>query len=528
MTDEEWLNYISGPETPASTQRYQPDLVKGRIIGYGAGLLKPVAKTTHLLEKSAAALGVPGAEAMAQEQAARMERRQALEDPISTPIGEFITGLLPLTTATKLGAVTGGGTFGAVSAVDPQSQDYWGQVGTGAKWGAGLGLGTYGLGNVLSPRIDPEAALLMQKGVDVPAHQATTGLTKSYLGLADTAKRLITGAPDKAPTMLQMNTALINDVLEPLGKKVTGDFSPAQMKEFQELVSNNYNDAYKALGTVLPSKSFVADVRGVQGTYAQTMNKATRQKLSDIVDNNIIRRFNVQTKNQGNAITGQNLKEMRDYFSDAYEQLKNTQFHADVDTKQLFLAVNDIRKAVNKFTDDVDPTGKIRTANTAFAEAKVIEKAAASDLKTQHFTVEEIESAIKESSATSKMAVGEGRLQQKFKPYLDILHADEASTWQFARKVAIAATALGGSAYAYADNPAAVLGILAAAGIGPKAFAVMLKNQNAFTKGLGAAIKKVGPQVAGELAGKHIEEKYKEARPIFDILEKPFQRIDTR
>lgn len=516
---EQWWAGVEGPEyTPEVTKEKQSDFF--RNIGYG--LFDPIQRAILLAERGAEAAGVPGAAQLAREQEARIRSMEAAVDPESgavlagqmlspAPYGAAKAGYNLLTkipyvggwlsSSPKVSTAVQGGIAGATAPADT-GEYYWSDVGGQTGLGALFGPAAYTVGSVLNPKVTPEAATLLKKGVNIPAELATTGHLRDFLGTAHSIGKLagITDDTINPALNLQFNKALANDILSPFGIKATGK----DKHELSQLVTKTtkaaYDDAYAKVGTVLPDNLFIQDVQSIRNQAKAKLNKKTYAEFNRLISDNIIRRFDVPTKNQGRAITGESLKDMRKFFNNiAYEK-----YDPDIDHTALQNFVRKLNDNVDAYLGRVDPTGAIKTANKAYAEASVYHKAVSNSTDASNaFSAQDLESAIKSESDVITLAHGKGKLQQTSRPYIETLQAEKQSPLTTMRKVGVVSTLAAGSALAYAQNPAIAGAIILAAGIAPAVINTVIHNPNKLVKVLGVALQKIGPAAAANIRAQY-------------------------
>lgn len=530
---EQWWAGVEGPEyTPEVRKEKQRDFF--RNVGYG--LFDPVQRATLLLERGAEAAGVPGAAQLAREQEARIKRREAAVDPESGAVlaGQLLSPVpysaakagyslltkVPyvggwLAGSPKVSAAVQGGIAGSTAPADT-GEYYWSDVGGLAGLGALFGPAAYTAGSILNPKVTPEAAALLAKGVDVPAELATTGHLRDFLGTAQSVGKLagITDDTINPALNLQFNQALANDILSPFGVKAAGKDKHELSQFVTKTTKAAYDDAYAKLGTVLPDNQFIQAVQVLRYQARAKLNKKTYAEFNRLISDNILRRFDVPTKNQGRAITGESLKDMRKFFSNiAYDK-----YDPDIDATALQSFVRDLNNNVEGFLGRVDPTGAIKTANKAYAEASVYHKAVSNSTDASNaFSVQDLESAIKSESDVITLAHGTGKLQQTSRPYVKTMQVEKQSPLTTMRKAGVVSTIAAGSALAYAQNPAIAGAILVAAGVSPYVINKVIHNPNKLIKVLGGALQKIGPAAAANIRAQYEARETAQTRKEIDI-----------
>lgn len=495
-----------GNDTAEDQKRRQTRSNEGLAFAYG--LFDPAQRFVYFAEKAGEKLGIPGAKEAAEAQAAKIAQREAtygqlapgytlagsLASPI--PLGIASGALRLFSKAPPVIAAMGAGATTAPSAPIQPGPDYWGDVGTAATaGGVASGAGRV-VGGILSPKITPEAQELINKGVQLyPEMAVPPGVTHNLLKTARSFKAMFKPGVDDVAMNRSFNTALANDILAPIKGTTTSTNKADLVADVNEQVSKYYDNAFKNIGTALPTNQFVSEVNLIQQNAKTTMNAATQRKLDEIVNNNIIRRFNIQTKTQGNAISGESLKDMNKYFKELEFKLKDAPYSADIDVSALHDAVKALRKNVVSFTEAADPNGLIKIANRARAEQDVFERAAAASAKKDPFSVADLESAIKAGSDQRMLAASKGKLQEKAAPYLAVMGEKPISPYSVGRRTAMAGAMLTGSTYAWLHNPIVATAAFTTLGVAPAIIERAVRSPSTRQKVLGELIKKHGAGV---------------------------------
>ncbi len=488
--------------------------------GVGYGFFTPIQNLARLGAESAASLGSTRAAQSAQHIRDTIARHDAMYRTDATDIGGMLSPVniaIGLRAPALLAPTIAGLTAPAGSPTPvvppgsapttpltlPTEPTYWGDVGSNvltANLGGGL---MHALGAVIAPKVPQHVRDLQRKGVVVPVGQAVESrFSKNMVDSAEALRAIfsIGKSVDDAVVNQSMNRALANDILAPLGKTVTSKNTQGMVSEMAEHVSAYYDDAYKALGTALPSKQFFTDVQTIRANASSTLNKKTLDKFNEIVNDNLIGRFNIPTKGQGKAISGEHLKDMRKHFSELDKDLQKKAYDADFDVIKLREYVKQLKKAVNSYTDEIDPKGTIKLANQARADMDVYQRAAASSTTGEAFDTKALAAAVQSASDFRNVAAGTGKLQEKAVPYIKTLTGEDFSTYSAGRKAAMFSAAIGGGAYAWVTNPYAAVAVLTVAGFSPQIMQAAVGNPTKWKALIQAAIRKLGPTQASAIA----------------------------
>lgn len=509
---ENWWNtkVLETPQTDTSSAISPVNMARA----LGRGLYEPVEQGGLLIDKTLALTGVPYFEKEAVEQEERIKRReqeyiaaQGIHDYSGLKLLGNLFSPVPVAAALRAGrlasgpakkALIEGGVSGLFAPSD--SENYWGDKGTQAMYGSAFGLGARGVGGVMNPDLQPHARQLIEKGVPLPAHMGTVGHTQDIMHGAKTVQDLMGfGGAKDVDLNVAFNNALANDILKPLNLSTSGKQGHDLVKDTVKQISSFYDDAYVKLGTALPDQPFIASINLAKSNAAKTMDKATYDKFVQMVNNDVIGRFDIPTKTQGKAISGESLKDMRSYFQDTLKKVRESKDSDRIDNVKLSKALKEVKDTIFDYTDRVDQTGLVKRANTAWAEKNVFENAASRKPTTGIFDIQDLEASVSSSSAQETLAKGKGKLQEKAIPYLSVMNVEKTSPYVMAKRAGVLGTIAAGSAYAMWQNPVVGVAILTAAGVAPKLVQSMMKNPSQARKAIASAVKKLGPSAVANI-----------------------------
>jgi len=528
--------------TPPNAKTYTGFSPAKTARALGRGFYEPIEQGALLLNKAAALTGIPYLERQAQEQEARIKAREEryaeAQQGGDYSGAKFIGNVIsPAPIAAGVGAgraVSGpalkalieGGVGGLFAPSD--AENYWADKGTQAMFGSMAGLGTRAVGGVMNPELQPYARELMDKGVVLSPEMATTGHTRDFMHAAETIKGLMgTGGKTQGLTNTSFNNALANDILGPLDLSTSGLKGHALVQDMSGKISGFYDDAYKKLGTVLPDQQFMSAIALANSKAAKSMDKATYNKFVQMLDRDVIGRFDIRTKNQGKAIQGEELKNMRSYFQDTLKRAKESKDSDRFDNVKLTQSLQEVKDAIFDYTDRVDQTGLVRRANKAWAEKSVFEAAAAKQPTTGVFDINDLEASISSLGDPETTSKGVARLQEKAIPYLSTMKVDSPNPYVMARRAGVLGTMAAGSAYAMWTNPAVGSAILAAAGISPWVIQRMMRNPSQARKAISSAVKKLGPSAVANITQQIAQEQAAKDRQTLRELSIPeYQNIE--
>ena len=509
---ENWWNtkVLETPSIKTSTG-FSPEKTMRAL---GRGLYEPVEQGGLLTNKLLALTGIPYFKGEEVEQEARIKRReqtyeaaQGGEDYSGTKLVGNILSPAPIVAGLGAGklvsgpgrrALLEGGVGGLFAPSD--TENYWTDKGTQAMFGSIAGLGTRAVGGIIKPEVQPYARELMDKGVALSPEMATTGHTRDIMHGAETVKNLMgLGGAKQGTIDTTFNNALANDILSPLGLSTSGKKGHALVNDMVGQISGFYDDAYKRLGTVLPDQQLIVEINLAKSNAAKTMDKATYKKFEEMINNDIIARFDIPTKNQGKAIQGEALKDMRSYFQDTLKRFKESKDSDRFDVVKMTKALQGIKGSLFDYTDRVDQTGLVRRANKAWAEKTVFESAAAKQPTTGIFNINDLEASISSLGDAETTAKGVAKLQEKAIPYLSIMQVDKPNPYALVRRAGVIGAMGAGGIYAMGQNPVIGAAILAAAGLSPMLVQRMMRKPSQARSAIAAAVKKLGPTAVANI-----------------------------
>lgn len=260
-------------------------------LGFARGVTRPLDNAAMALESGAKAIGVPtdrinnifGMPSAAQ---AADQRQRAFDEAPERPAlaGEVaggIVGTIPLMRVSKNPFVQGGLQGAAMT----DSRDAKG-VAMDAAGGAVLnwagGKAVDAVADAIKPVIDPAVRRLKEAGV-----RLTPGMVRGGKAMAREDKlvsRPVVGdavVAGRQATQRTFNTAAVNEVLKPLGKKV-----PSAVRPGNDAVAYAKDEISRAYDTVIPNLSVrISGQQFAQNIMpaAQSLGTAQRKRLQQIV-----------------------------------------------------------------------------------------------------------------------------------------------------------------------------------------------------------------------------------------------------
>lgn len=239
--------------------------------------------------------------------------------------------------------------------------------------GGGFGLAggalSKALSRVLSPQTSQEVQNLRNSGVDLTPGQVLGGGFKTAEEKAVSLP--FVGNSVRAGQMAareSFNTATINKVLQPVGKKVTGAGYDA-VAEAHRLASSYYDDALRGLKVVQLDKQFGDDVAKIY-QMAEKLPGDRAKQLSAILKQDVLGKIT-----PSNRMSARTFKEIESTLKgEAAAYLKDP----NIDTRKYGKALFEIAKSLRRVVERADPArGKmLRNADSVWKGLIRIERAA--------------------------------------------------------------------------------------------------------------------------------------------------------
>lgn len=418
-----------------------------RVLGNIASTIVPAAAAPSLVAKTSQALTkVPQL----------VSTGQAIGRVAATPVGQ---------------AAIGGAAAGALEPVLDTEQfatEKAKQIGLGAVTGAGTQKALSGLGRVLSPQTSAEARKLAEQGVQLTPGQILGGTAKRLEEAAKSipfAGDIVTAAEKRS--IETFNKAVINETLEPLGKKVPKSLFGREAITFaDDAISNAYNKVLSKV-KVSADNTLLDDLAAITSDATNILPTDRANQLAKIVDDKILNRM------KSGEITGTAWKSID---SDLGRLAKNFLTSSDGDQRLLGSAIKESQLSIRNLLARVNPqyADQINKANQSFAKFLRVERAA-SGVGAQEgvFSPAQLLSATKaldESIRKGAFARGEAGMQQ---------------TAEAAKKVMGANLPDSGTAYRGMTG----LGVLGAGYIEPTALLAPIAVGGAYTQPVQSALR---------------------------------------
>jgi len=334
-------------------------------------------------------------------------------------IGGNVAATLPLAAIGKTatlgqrllsGAGAGAGSA-ALSAVDPNSQDYWGdkalQIGVGAGFGSGGTLAAEGIGKAISGVGGVVQRRLADAGITLTPGQIfgdTAAKIEDKLTSVPILGDLIKNAQNRS--VQTFNQATYNEALKPIGASLASDI-PAGSDAISQ-VSKKIGDVYKSIepqATFVADQNFANDLSSIRATLAQTAPEKLPQ-FENIVQNQITDKLN------NGALDGAQWGATRSMISGLAR--KQVLGNATADSRALGDALDDLTEAVNAGvmrSSSPDVISTLSKANAAWARYKQIESAAGmagASNQGNIFTPAQFMNAVRKGSTASQKATNSG------------------------------------------------------------------------------------------------------------------------
>lgn len=307
------------------------------------------------------------------------------------------------------------------------------------------------LGKITAKAIEPwtskEAQQLIEQGVPLTFGQSTNKFLKSVEEKAESlpiSGFAIRGAQKRANEGFQRVAA--NKVLEPIGKRISEDVpvGEALIREVGDKISDFYDNTLAGVSVKQDGK-LLADIKAIKARVRPDVADNFDHYVSRLVDQSV----NPITGN----ITGHKLKSAISSLRDLTRKLgKNPQ----VPEQELGSALGEVQDALTSLiARQASPeiVGKLKQADTAWANLIRVERAAANTADAGKFTPAQLQSAVKTvdpSTRRRSFARGKSLMQDLSGPAKRVMTREVPNSGTPERQMLdklITAGAYGGSAY---------------------------------------------------------------------------------
>lgn len=337
----------------------------------------------------------------------------AVLNPLNLAGGEFIaagkTALNQSARGAGLGSAYGGagGYFGTDGDADQRL--------VGAGIGAGIGGFTGGalplMGAIMAPKVNPDVALLRSKGINMTPGQimgGATGKVEEKLSSIPIAGDMM--ASGRRRSFEDLNRAVIDDVLAPIGKKGTGEIGRKAVAEVERTIGNEYDRVLSNV-TFVQDQQLTNEVAQLQNLAATLPDREAQQFARIIAD--IDKRLQ-----GGTTMSGKDFKIVDAELGKLKSQYGQTQ---DAYVNQLGEVVGDLQQAFRDSLPRTNPmqAGPLNNANAAWAKFKRLQRAVSyvgtKDTEPGVFNPDQFQSAVKaldSSKDKGAFARGSANMQQ--------------------------------------------------------------------------------------------------------------------
>jgi hypothetical protein len=348
--------------------------------------------------------------------------------------------------ALGLGAATGAGTSALMPVTDTEKSfagQKLGQMGEGAIAGLLSGGLTKGLSSVVKPKVSPEIELLKSKGV-------TPTLGQNLGPMAAKMEDRLTGIPvlgnaiagAQKRSLDQFNKAVLDDVLQPIGKSAPGKIGYDGADEVHTILDQGYKELLPKL-TYKVDDQFIDDLDKL-GAMASELPEAQRTRFTEIVEKKLIDRLS-----KTEMMDGQTWKGVESELSRIAMELRKD---ASFDQRELGSAVREILVAFRGNLQRTNPefAPQLGKLNDSYSRLVQLENAT-SRLGTDDgvFTPSQFLAAVRQTDSSirkSKFARGEAQSQDMARAGKQVLGAKYPDSGTVGRSVP-AAAALGAAGW---------------------------------------------------------------------------------
>lgn len=364
-----------------------------------------------------------------ESEAQYQQRRQAggesgidgwrLTGNVANPINLAAASRIPAAATLAGKAATGaiGGWLSALLQPVTQGDDYAlekaKQVATGAAFGGAVPVAAAGVGRAISPlasRAD-DLRKLASEGVRTTVGQTLGGAFNKAEQRAMSLPLIGDSiAAARRRSMEDLNTAVANRALQPIGAKLPDGLTGREAVEFtQKALSDKYEQLLPQM-TTQADKQFVQQLQDLGKMVATgSIDPRAANSFKKILQNDVLSKFKGQ-----NAITGQTLKEIE---GDLGAQASRFSQSTDADQRLLADALREAQSSLRELAARSNPklANELGAVNAGWANFKRLERAASSvAAEDGMFSPAQLQSAVKaldRSKDKAKFARGEALMQ---------------------------------------------------------------------------------------------------------------------
>lgn len=415
------------PQTPQQPAGPQPGYLASLGAGLGHGVQGAVLGAQQLLGHGASAVGMNNVgDWLTKDANQGLQKGDAdyapysAANPMTAGAGNLagnIAATAPLAMVAPEAAGAGvmgklglgaavGAANGAVTPVDPNSQDFagskLGQLGTGAAFGAGGAALAGALGKMVSGATGPAQQQLAQSGVTMTPGQILGGAaarTEDKLTSVPILGDMIKNAQQRAAD--SFNTATYNQVLAPLGQKYSGPIGNDGVAAVKQTISDAYDSALSRMTFKATDPAFQSDITGL-ASMAQNLPPQQAQQFKNIFQTQVMGKLGPQGNMDGQTLKGAQSELSR--IASGYAGDPN------YDNRQLGAAVGEIKNAIDNSLPRYNPPDAVQqlsNANSAYANFVRLRSAAGSQGAMNNggvFTAAQLNSAVR----ANDKSVGKG------------------------------------------------------------------------------------------------------------------------
>lgn len=339
----------------------------------------------------------------------------------------------------KGGAAIQGGLSGALLSKSDNALGVAGDAGIGAVTSVIGSNAVRGIGALVAPKVAPYIETLRNAGVQVTSGQlarsAGTKLGNFVANMEDRLSSLpVVGemiAADRGKAVDQLNRAVVNRVLKPLGKDL-----PEQVATGNDAVDYAQQKVREAYQAVLPQLSGAYDA--TFGKRLQAIAQRTNlpeKEAGDLAD--IVKREVGEMFDASGAYTGKRLGQVRDRLDKLGAGLRAS---ANTYEREMGEAVGEIRKQVLSLARRNNPGAApaLKAADTAHANLVRLENAT-SNTAEGIFTPGQLKTAVRQSDRSARkrsVAAGNALMQDLSKAAVSVLPSKTGDSGTFTRAAA--------------------------------------------------------------------------------------------
>jgi len=400
------------------------------------------------------------------------------------------------------GAAVGGGAFLPVQS-DTEETDQFildkiAQTGLSAALGGGFAKVIGGL----TPTLKEGAAEQIARGVKVAPGHAYEGVPGWVYRQIDNVLTL--GESLSNPVRLSFVKSSADEVLSGINGKVPAGLidGQAMVKYTQGVIGKYYDDALADINLVNLDNAYINGVKATMARAKGELNKEEFKQFQRFVEGNL--KSKVKGMGDSLEVDGQQLKQLDRFFKDMSRKFKNATDYRGMSLHNLY---NDLLLNNSAFISRVDPSGRVKAADAAFAKLVRISKSSesASGRSGNFSPLQLMKESTRQANSTIQGGAGNAPMQSFSKKAMNVIGGEEDKVALTYRSLAVGSRIVSGSALMWA-SPVIAVPIMVAGGLSYAAAKALLKTPGKARLFMEKSLQKVSPRIINSIVTRALEE----------------------